>query len=74
MSECNNSVAGVIFGHKFRARYSVGAPTLREWESEQPMPLVGFTEIIKASKPRIYERDICERCGAVVDKPGGKVS
>lgn len=69
MKDCNSSLMGIIFGHKFRARYTMSAPTLEKWSSEHPIPLEAFLKIVDASKSRIYQHDICERCGETI--PGG---
>ena len=62
MSRCAG-ISGLLLGHKYVARYSYGAPTIgilrvgAPWRAER---------IISASKPATYERDVCERCGAVI--------
>lgn len=66
MSDCNGSLMAVIFGHKFRARYSI-TPTIVRMDN-MPSPLYAV-EMVEASKQKIYVHDICERCGETVAKP-----
>ena len=68
MSDCNSSMMAAIFGHKFRARYSI-TPTIVSMDGMQS-PLYAV-ELVEASKKKIYVHDICERCGKTVAKPGG---
>lgn len=69
---------GKIFGHKFRARYSES-----ESEGKYPGDIVGdklylltgvfaddTAKILDSSKSheRVYIRDICDRCGKVINQ------
>jgi hypothetical protein len=56
-------------GHKFEGRYSLGAPVKQmdeHWLAIQGT--VAIPRIIDASKPKTYERDVCVRCGAVIER------
>lgn len=52
---------GRLFGHRFEARYSLGAPT-----GDIQGGLYGAVEIINATKPKTYIHDVCVRCGKIV--------
>ena len=54
---------GALFGHKFRARYSMGYPEAHV-KGVSPDELKA---LIEATRPREYHGDVCERCGAVVN-------
>lgn len=65
MSEPCMGWVGKVLGHRFEARYSV----------EQPASKIDYTgpdpiAAIKASQVRVYECDVCVRCGKTSD-PGG---
>lgn len=60
-------LAGLLFGHKYKPRYSEGAPSISDVQGVGP---IGAERVINASKKRTYERDICERCGHVIEKGG----
>ena len=56
-------------GHKFEGRYSEGAPVAQMDEYMLALQgTIAIPRIISASKPRTYERDICVRCGATIEK------
>lgn len=57
MQKCNS-----WFGHKFIARYSTRIPgSLRSFK-------VGDPEFVEVIKDKIYEGDICVRCGVKINK------
>lgn len=51
--------------HKFRARYSAGAPSLN-LNSFEEAPAFVIERMYKASKPKTYIHDICVRCGKII--------
>lgn len=60
-------VGKLIGGCKFSPRYDLGAPTV----SYKPSIVDDSTDIARvliASKPVTYVRDVCERCGAIVER------
>jgi hypothetical protein len=65
MSRCAG-LAGLLFGHKYGARYSYGPPTLTRLSGSAS---VDAEKIIAASRAAIYVRDVCERCGDAVVAP-----
>lgn len=60
-------LAGRLFGHKFSARYSYGAPKF-PGELNGEITAMGLARVLEASKPKTYECDVCERCGTIVKK------
>lgn len=62
MMERCKSLAGFILGHKFRARFHEGKPTIDNFRRGSAH---GICAIIEASKPLTYVHDICERCGEI---------
>lgn len=60
---CNGFI-GLIFGHKYEARYSYGHPTLTKagsyWEARE------VVAVLEASKLKTYVCDVCTRCGCIV--------
>lgn len=55
-------LAGLLFGHSYEPRYSLGAPSLKSLTlgSGNPVPL------LEATKPKTYHGDVCSRCGHVI--------
>lgn len=65
MADSCEGVFGFLFGHKYRARYNEGKPTI----SRVPGGLGDFesaAELVEASKAKTYTCDVCERCGKIV--------
>lgn len=64
MSECPRK--GRIFGGcRFSPRYDKGPPSHARMEKVYPEQI---PEILEASKPITYVRDVCERCGKTVER------
>jgi hypothetical protein len=63
---------GRTFGHKFQPRYSVvDAPPKIPEKVEGGLALSSLAGIIEAAtrRERIYECDVCVRCGKIVQRP-----
>lgn len=56
-------LSGLLFGHRYRPRYSYGTPTLAAIKGCPPWRAA---EIIDASRPATYLCDICDRCGDII--------
>jgi hypothetical protein len=54
-----------LVGHKYRARFHEGKPTVTSLRNVWPSDAV---QVIESSKPKTYVSDICERCGSVIQK------
>lgn len=67
MDNACRGLAGALFGHKFRARYSIGTPTLARIRNCDDIYVAG---VVEASKPRTYHGDVCERCGVIINNKG----
>lgn len=52
-------------GHKFVARYDLGAPDLSWFRSFSGY---GVNEMIEKMKPKTYVHDVCVRCGQIVER------
>lgn len=53
---------GMLFGHKFEARYNTSSPTLQTAKGEPK----SLPELLEASKAKKYIHDVCVRCGDIV--------
>lgn len=63
-----------IWGHKFEARYSTSRPHIT---ADQLFWVGGYlrgAEVLEASKTRVYQHDICVRCGHVVERKSAEKS
>lgn len=58
-------LSGLLFGHRYRPRYSYGQPALASLKGGSHW---GAAEVINASKPETYVCDICERCGHIINR------
>jgi hypothetical protein len=67
--ECDGGLAGRLFGHKMRPRYSETS-ALPEWMGDMTRLRVR-NPASAMNRTRTYEGDVCERCGYTV-KPGGE--
>lgn len=52
-------------GHKFVARYDLGARDLSRFIKFNTYDMNGF---IEAMKPKTYVHDVCVRCGQIVER------
>ena len=52
-------------GHKFQARYDIGAPDLSRFIKFNTENARDFME---SMKPKTYVHDVCVRCGQVVER------
>lgn len=59
---------GRIFGHKFRARFNRAALGDITKNLFAMMPWQRTVEALNAHAEQTYQCDVCERCGAVVDR------
>jgi hypothetical protein len=58
---------GKLFGGcKFGPRYDLGAAG--GLDGDYRGPAGGVALILEASKPKTYLRDVCERCGKVIER------
>lgn len=56
-------------GHKFEPRYSLGLPPSLAADVLDQFPYISLDAERNLTKaPKTYERDICVRCGATVEK------
>lgn len=55
-------------GHKFAARYSAGAAVLPP-NLKVSIAVDSLASIYERFRPVTYERDVCVRCGATVERP-----
>ncbi len=55
------------WGHKFEGRYSTGSAVLPD-DLKVSLLVDSLTSIYSQFRPITYERDICVRCGATVEK------
>lgn len=62
MSQCK---ATWFRGCKFAARYDEGQGSLPDPDCYS---VLDAAELLKASKPKIYVRDVCERCGITIER------
>lgn len=60
-----SGLVGLLFGHDYQARYSLGETKLSIGAMEGPAS--AWCKIIEASKPQTYCGDVCTRCGHVVN-------
>lgn len=69
MNKCQG-LTGLIFGHKFRPRYSLSEPSINlgTMSGVSPTQIEATASLLDASKSKTYEGDICERCGHKVVK------
>lgn len=63
MSACVG-IFGRLFGHKFRARYSEGAPTITSIDRASVHAAI---QAINATKSITYHGDVCVRCGLSIN-------
>lgn len=54
-------------GHKFEGRYSYTVPQEQKFGHFEGTPSA-YEKMVRATHDKIYERDICVRCGATVEK------
>ncbi len=52
-------------GHKFEARYDMGAPDLSRFIK---FNTENVREFMESMKPKTYVHDICVRCGQIVER------
>ena len=62
MTECKQTV---FFPCNFQPRYDYGEPTIKHMKGGDPDTHV---DLIEASKLKTYVRDVCERCGKVIER------
>lgn len=55
------------WGHKFEGRYSMGAAVLPP-DLKVSIAVDSLTGIYAQFRQQTYERDVCVRCGATVEK------
>ena len=62
-------VWGWLFGHKYRAKYSYGEPTIafKGFEADTVNKSI---KVMNASKRKVYHGDVCRRCGNIVNAQG----
>lgn len=63
MSKCIGT--GLLFGHKFEARYSLGLAMDMNTKGTSISEVI---RLLDSSRARTYEGDVCTRCGMVVNK------
>lgn len=68
MNACKGLV-GRLLGHKFDARYSIGAADLPLSLIDLKGPSSQVQEALEKMRPWTYHGDVCERCGLVVESP-----
>lgn len=73
MAECCG-LAGRLFGHDYRPRYSVGVPAYVPGGGEGAWGVFSsdIAGIVAASRPRTYHGDVCLRCGHVLPLPSSQ--
>jgi hypothetical protein len=64
-------------GHDFQPRYSefgASADELLKLAAQQGVDPQTLAEVASATRSRVYECDVCVRCGALVKQEGGQWS
>lgn len=61
------------FGHKYEPRYSKSAVLMEVTKLAVAAcnSTVGATDLMETSRAKTYERDICVRCGHVIERKDG---
>lgn len=55
-------------GHKFVARYSIGGARRLTSDELLWIPVLDRVDAMEATRTKTYERDICVRCGHVIER------
>lgn len=63
--------AGRLFGCKFEGRFDLSVPTAMEIKGGTMAGQIAFLE---ASKAETYVRDVCVRCGKVIERASARTT